>query len=60
MRDQLVELFHLEHVRTTKWNEAWYSPTHVFIFNAATGECKIRERKNGLDIADYIIKQWKN
>lgn len=45
MRDELVRAFNLQHVRTTRWNEVWYSDTHVFIINASNDRITIKPRK---------------
>lgn len=44
MKEKLIEIFNLRLIKKTKWNEIYYSDTHVFIFNSTTKECKIKPR----------------
>lgn len=44
MKEKLIEYFKLEFVQRTKWNEIYQNDMHVFIFNRATSEVKIKPR----------------
>ncbi len=44
MKEKLIKLFDLKFIESRKWNDIWYSDTHVFIFNRTTKECRIKPR----------------
>ena len=44
MKEQMIELFNLRYVETTKWNDIYENTTHVFIFNRVTKEIKIKPK----------------
>lgn len=44
MKEKLIEIFNLKYVAATKWNEIYQSNTHIFVFNRATKECKIKPK----------------
>lgn len=44
MREKLIKYFNLRYITTTKWNDIYYSETHVFIFNKTTNTWKIKPR----------------
>lgn len=44
MKEQIIELFNLRYVETTKWNDIYENTTHVFIFNRVTKETKIKPK----------------
>lgn len=44
MKEKMIQAFHLKFIERTKWNEIYYSDTHVFIWNNSTKEWRIKPR----------------
>ena len=44
MKEELQKMFNLKFVKTTEWNEIYYSEHHVFIFNRFTKCIKIKPK----------------
>ena len=44
MKHKMINVFDLKFLKKTKWNEIYENDTHVFIFNTAVKEWKIKPR----------------